>query len=122
MSSDTVAVTYVANPTVAVAGPDQPGVCGLVATLAGNTPSVGNGVWSQVSGPATASFSGVSSPTATATVTLAGSYTFRWTISNGSCTSSDDVVVVYTSAVGVTASVQNAICFGGTGSILASAT
>src|SRR5204863_133548 len=95
-SSDDVVVTYTANPTAAKAGPDQPNVCGLVATLAGNTPVIGSGTWSKISGPGTVTFSDATSPTSTATVSLAGSYTLRWTIANGICTSSDDVVITYT--------------------------
>src|SRR5258707_13063819 len=85
-------MTDPATPSLAVAGPDQ-SVCGLVATLAGNTPVTGSGAWSQVSGPGTVSFSNVSAPGATATATLAGSYTLRWTVSNGTCTSDRKGVV-----------------------------
>src|SRR5207237_6992341 len=91
-----VAVTYTATPTAALAGSDQPNVCGLVATLAGNTPVIGSGTWSQVSGPGTITFSSGSAPGASATANVVGSYTLRWTISNGTCTSSDDVAVTYT--------------------------
>src|SRR5262249_60131645 len=54
-SSDDVQVTYDAAPTTAAAGLDQT-VCGLVATLAGNTPTTGAGLWSKVSGPGTVTF------------------------------------------------------------------
>src|SRR5205085_5405 len=90
-STDDVVITYTANPTASNAGADQPNVCGLVATLAGNAPSVGTGMWAQVSGTGTVSFSDATSPTSTATVTQAGAYTLRWTIANGNCTSADDV-------------------------------
>jgi hypothetical protein len=60
--------------------------------LAGNNPTIGNGVWSIVSGTAT-----ITTPTsATSTVTGIGSgttATLRWTITNGACTLSDDVVL-----------------------------
>src|SRR5205823_870732 len=95
-STDDVLVTYTAQPTTSNAGADQPNVCGLVATLAGNTASVGTGTWTQVSGPGTTTFNNANSPTAMATVTVAGAYTFRWTIANGSCTSTDDVLITYT--------------------------
>src|SRR4030095_7247263 len=48
------------SPTVANAGPDQ-AVCTTATTLAGNTPTVGTGQWTVVSGAGT--FANVSSPT-----------------------------------------------------------
>ncbi len=81
--------------TTSNAGPDQTGIstCGLTsATLAANGPTTGVGVWSIVSGSggtiatpsiSTSNFSGVSG----------NSYTLRWTITNGGCVSSDDVVI-----------------------------
>jgi hypothetical protein len=54
-----VSVTVNQGPSTANAGPDQ-SVCGATTTMAGNTPAVGQGLWSQVSGPATASFSAAS--------------------------------------------------------------
>src|ERR1041384_4020584 len=96
-STDTVNITYTANPTASNAGPDQ-SVCGLIATLAGNTPSVGSGTWTQVSGPGTITFGNLNSPTSTATASVAGAYTLRWTISNGSCTSANDVIITYTAS------------------------
>src|SRR5207237_303943 len=90
VSSDDVAVTYTATPTTALAGSDQPNVCGLVATLAGNTPVVGSGAWSQVSGPGIITFSSASAPGASATASVVGSYALRWTISNGESSSRDD--------------------------------
>src|SRR5207248_2999659 len=90
-----VLVTYTAQPTTSSAGPDQPNVCGLVATLAGNTATTGTGAWSLVSGPGTINFSNSASPTSTATASVVGSYTLRWTITNGGCTSTDDVIVTY---------------------------
>ena len=57
-------------------------------------PVLGTGVWTRVSGPGSASFSpNASSPTATVTVSVYGSYTFRWTETRGKCKSSDDITV-----------------------------
>ncbi|MCF8465743.1 MAG: HYR domain-containing protein [Flavobacteriales bacterium] len=77
-------------PTTAAAGSDQ-NICGNSATLAGNAATVGTGVWTVVSGSAI--FNNPNSPTSTVTITGV-SATFRWTISNGSCTSSTDDVVI----------------------------
>ena len=49
-SSDTVQVTFIQNPSLSNAGLDQD-ICGLSATLSGNTPSVGQGSWTKISGP-----------------------------------------------------------------------
>ena len=86
------------NPTAADAGPDQ-GVCLATATLDGNVPAIGTGMWSVILGPGTVDTpadpaSGVSGlMEATPTV-------FRWTISNGACTPTiDDVTVSRASTV-----------------------
>src|SRR5439155_965462 len=66
-SSDDVVITFQRSPTVAIAGPDQTGaaLCGVISTtLAANTPIVGRGTWSIVSGSG-GSFGSVSSPTST---------------------------------------------------------
>ncbi len=57
-------------------------------------PSVGAGLWSVVTGPGTATFApAATSPTATVTVSVYGTYTFRWTETNGPCISSSIVTV-----------------------------
>lgn len=73
-------------------------LCGtFAATLAGNTPAVGTGTWSFVSGPAGVTFSPtINTPGATATVTQYGTYVFKWTIANGAfCTTNQNVTIVY---------------------------
>ena len=83
-------ITVYRAPTAAAAGADQ-NICGTSATLAGNTPTVGTGAWTVVSGTAIPSLP--SSATSPVTIT-SSSATFRWTISNGNCTSSTDDVVI----------------------------
>ena len=67
--------------------------CGTTTTfLAGNNPTSGIGIWSIVGG------SGGTLITPTSNVSqfigLNGvSYTLRWTITNGTCISSDDVII-----------------------------
>ena len=81
-------------PTIAAAGSDQ-SVCGtLVATLAGNAPTVGTGTWTFVSGSGTVTFSDANSATSTATASVSGTYVVRWTIANGTCTDSFDEVSI----------------------------
>ncbi len=80
--------------TISNAGLDQNSNTSF--SLAANTPSVGTGAWAIVSGPSTSlsQFSNTSSPTATFTPIGTGTYTLRWTISNGCNTSTDDVVLI----------------------------
>ncbi len=105
-STANVTVNYYATPTTASVASSPLNVCGLVSgSLGGNTPSVGSGAWSQVSGPGTASFSAGTLGSSTATVTAYGTYVFAWTISNGTCTPSTANVTVnyYATSVGGTA-------------------
>ena len=92
----TVTVNVSQPPTISNAGPDQTASSSSF-TLAANTPTVGTGVWSVVSGPNTNStqFSSTTNPLATFNRTAAGTYILRWTISNGSVcsTSTDDVII-----------------------------
>jgi RHS repeat-associated protein len=96
--SDEAYITFIQNPTTANAGADQSGssTCGLTTvTLAANSPSVGTGSWSVVSGSG-GSFGNSSSPTSTFSGNAGSSYTLRWTISNSPCTSStDDAVITF---------------------------
>jgi large repetitive protein len=96
-TAQTLAITVSAAPTTANAGADINPACGVtIATLAGNTPSVGTGYWSVVSGTATITTPG--SPTSGVTGLLQGStVTLRWTISNSPpCAASTDDVLITT--------------------------
>ena len=94
-------VTVDQPPTTSNAGPDQ-SVCGSSATLAANTPSVGTGMWSVVSGSGL--FANANSPTTTVSGLSPGANVLRWTITNGECTaSSDDVTITSGSATTLTA-------------------
>lgn len=85
----TFTVTVDNTPTTSNAGPNQV-VCPGVATLAGNTPAFGTGLWTMIA--TTNPGITITSPTnPTSTVTgfaIGDSATFRWTISNGACASS----------------------------------
>src|SRR5207248_10202066 len=109
-------VTLNANHTTSNAGPDQTSAAtfGLTTvTLAANTPTVGTGAWTVVSG-AGGSFGTASSPTSTFSGTAGTTYTLRWTISNSPCTnSSDDVNVTFNTSTAVSISAN--YCMGGGG-------
>ena len=95
-STDDVNITFGLSPTVANAGPDQIGssTCGLLTVaLAANVPTSGTGAWSIVSG-AGGSFGNAASATSTFSGTAGTSYSLKWTISNGSCTPSSDLVTI----------------------------
>jgi hypothetical protein len=97
-SGNNVNIKFNQNPTTANAGADQTGAatCGLTSvTLAGNTPTVGTGAWSIISGTG-GSVTTPSSATSAFTGTAGSTYTLRWTISNNPCTAStDDVVITF---------------------------
>jgi uncharacterized protein (TIGR02145 family) len=92
----TASVTVSEAPTTANAGTDiNPACDATTATLAGNTPTVGTGAWTVVSG--TATITTPSSPTSGVTgLAVPGTATLRWTISNSPCTPSTDDVVITT--------------------------
>ncbi len=91
---DATTVTVNPDPTVSDAGDDQ-ALCGTtVAILDGNDPAPFTGLWSIQSGSGgtiltpmnrASQFNGLNG----------SSYTLRWTISSGSCTSFDDVVISF---------------------------
>ncbi len=93
---DDVNITFNQNPSVSNAGLDQLNLCGVISTtLTANTPAVGTGSWTVISGSGGVF---VSPTTATSTFNglAANSYTLRWTISNAPCTASfDDVVIAF---------------------------
>jgi uncharacterized protein (TIGR02145 family) len=97
-STDVVDITVVEPPTVANAGTDINPACDVTtATLAANTPTVGIGSWSVVSGSAT--ITNPSSPTSGVTgLAIPGTATLRWTISNPPCAASTDDVVITTTS------------------------
>jgi hypothetical protein len=99
-SVDDVTITVDAPPSVSDAGPDQ-SICVDIATLAGNTPSVGTGMWSLVGG--SGSITTPSDPASGVSSLAVGNNTFRWTISNGVCTPSTDDVVITRNSLPVVA-------------------
>ena len=90
-------VNIFAPATVSNAGADQTGssTCGLTSVaLAGNTPTTGTGAWSIVSGTG-GTITTAASPTSNFSGVAGNSYTLRWTITNGACVSTDDVLITF---------------------------
>lgn len=105
------AININAPTTVSNAGPDQTGnpTCGLTSvTLAANAPSVGTGAWSIISGIG-GSVVSVSNPTSTFNGVSGNTYTLRWTITNGGCTSIDDVTISLSAIPAVAAGAPSSI-------------
>ncbi|MFC4479175.1 PKD domain-containing protein [Flavobacterium chungangensis] len=93
-TSDTVNITFNDNPpTVANAGPDQEICNATTTTMAGNTPLIGTGLWTQVSGPNSATISAPNNPNSLMLGLIPGAYTFKWTITTTGCISEDTVLV-----------------------------
>lgn len=97
-SSNVLQITVNQPPTTSAAGADQngSGTCGLTTvTLAANSPSVGVGSWSIISG-AGGSFSDASDESSDFSGTAGTTYTLRWTITNAPCAAStDDVDITF---------------------------
>ncbi len=107
-STDIVRIRVLANPSIAAAGSDQV-ICASSATMAANTAVIGTGVWTQVSGPSITTIANASSPTTSISGLVSGTYTFAWTISNGTCPPTSDNVSITVTQVGTTASAGNDI-------------
>ncbi len=108
ISRDTVRIV-VSNLVVSNAGSDQQ-ICAstAIATMAGNIPASGSGLWTTTSG---ATITTPSSPTTTVTgLNIAGTYSFVWTITNGTCISRDTVVITVDASVIANAGQDQQLC------------
>ncbi len=115
VNSDDVVITVLENPTMAVAGTDQ-SICGSTTVLEGNPPSVGAGVWTITSGSG-GILGDPSSPSSSFDGVVGITYELTWTISNGTCTESADIVEVSFNATPnkpTLSSDDPIICFGTT--------
>lgn len=108
--NDQVTIVFETTPTPADAGADQT-LCNTTATLSANTPVVGTGAWSVISGTGGA-FANAGNPATTFTGTPGVTYTLRWTVSNGTCTpSTDDVQIIFDiSATAAVAGPDQSVC------------
>jgi gliding motility-associated-like protein len=92
-NSSTITVNFYQQP-VANAGPGGNN-CGVEFNLRA-TQSVGTGTWTRVSGPGNATFSpNLNAPNAKVTITVYGTYVFRWTEVNGTCSSNAAISVIF---------------------------
>ncbi len=87
---------------VAQAGADI-ALCGLTATLQAS----GAGTWNLLSGPGSTAFSDNADPTAVLSVDATGLYTLSWTVDNGGCADSDDIVVEFFESPSVNSIVED---------------
>lgn len=94
---DVTPVTAYQVPTTASAGIDISICGGTSATLDGNPPTVGNGLWEIITAMSGAggTVTEPTNPDSPFNGTTGNSYFISWTISNGTCTSSDTVKVSF---------------------------
>jgi hypothetical protein len=85
--------------------------------MAGNTPSVGSGLWTKISGPGSQTITNPSSPTTTISGLSIGVYVFNWTITNGACSSSSNVNITVHNCVPVTFNENIYVCENGSSSV-----
>jgi hypothetical protein len=115
-----VTATLDAQVTTAAAGADQALCNTSTFTLNGNSPTSGTGAWSFVGSSGTASISSSSSRTSTVTsVPSSTDITLRWTITNGTCSSTDDVVIRNNPSATTPTATNGSRCSTGTVSISA---
>jgi gliding motility-associated-like protein len=91
-SIDFVAIIVDASPTTANAGPNQTVCQNTTVTMAANTPTTGNGIWTQVQGSSTI-FSTNTPNTQVSNISV-GINIYVWTVTNGTCPPSVDSVVI----------------------------
>lgn len=90
-TSDTVIFSRDQQPSQALAGPDKT-ICGSSTNLTGNIPQVGNGLWTVLSGSGVVS--APTTPNSPLTGVNLGTTVLTWAISNGTCPTSADTILV----------------------------
>ncbi|MCA6466095.1 MAG: hypothetical protein IM598_14770, partial [Chitinophagaceae bacterium] len=93
-ASAAATITTLLAVSTANAGTDQVLCSTSSTTLAANAPSSGSGTWSFVSGPSAVSFSNANDPASVVNGLTTGAYQLAWTISNGVCAPSQDIVQI----------------------------
>ncbi|MDP2386936.1 MAG: PKD-like domain-containing protein [Bacteroidota bacterium] len=126
-SNFTLLINVNLPPTASAAGPDQQLCATNTAILAANTPVSGTGIWTIISG-AGGGIVSPGNPTSNFNGIAGVSYILRWTISNPSCTDSqDDVSINFNPSPGFTIIAPTTICSGdnlnlGVGSLIGGTT
>lgn len=93
--TNTAKINVVEPVTIANAGTNQV-ICNLNTSiqLQANTPTIGQGIWTMVSGPTNLYFNDATNPVTTVNGLEPGTYNLKWTIDNGVCASSSSVVSI----------------------------
>lgn len=100
-------VELLAEPTTANAGSNA-STCSPTFTLAGNTPQVGQGTWTVISG--SGNFANVNTPNTQVSGLALGQNIFRWTIANACTSYSSQVTITYIPAQAAQAGADQNIC------------
>nr|WP_299487515.1 gliding motility-associated C-terminal domain-containing protein [uncultured Allomuricauda sp.] len=118
VAMDAINVTVALTPTAANAGTDQNLACNVTSTdITGNTITIGSSLWSQISGPNTATIASPYARTTNVSNLIPGTYVFQYGISGGSscAPAMEDTVEIVVSSdapVATDAGVDQTICFG----------
>jgi gliding motility-associated-like protein len=91
-ANSSIQLTEFPLPTTSAAGPDQT-VCSETATLQGNVPNIGSGLWSVLEGSGVLANSSLSN-TGVSNLSF-GLNRFRWSITSGGICISDDTVSIF---------------------------
>ncbi|MFD2588861.1 gliding motility-associated C-terminal domain-containing protein [Croceitalea marina] len=92
--TDTMEIVILSQPIIADAGPDQTIQQFSTIALAATPTTVGTGLWTQISGPTTASFVDDTAPDTEVFGVDVGDYVFEWTVSNGICADVSDTMTL----------------------------
>ena len=95
MATDAINVTVAMTPTASNAGTDQTLACNVTDTdITGNAVTVGTSLWSQISGPNTATIASPYGQTTNVSNLIPGTYVFQYAISGGNaCAPSEEDTV-----------------------------
>lgn len=110
VSTDHVTITNNA-PSISYAGGDQ-SICTNSAILSASKPQIGKGSWSVLSGSGT--FADTSSVSTSVNNVGSGINTFRWTVTNNNCISTDEVVIANNNPIGTFAGPDQTLCYDST--------
>ena len=108
-NTSTTTISVTAPPSNSVAG-SSASICSSGVVLAANTPTVGIGTWTVVSGPSmnVSQFSNIHNPASTFIPDGGtGNYTLSWTITNSPCTASSSSITLSVVSPGTWFGVNN---------------
>lgn len=114
-STSTVTITY-GPPSAAVAGSNQT-ICSPNVILAGNSPAIGTGSWTVVTG--SGMFADATNPGTAVSNIGAGNNTFRWSVTNSCGTNTSDVVIQNDGPTPAVAGANQTICYNDSTQMLA---